>query len=67
MQLNKVGTALKEMMLFLVSNLHTLFFLCGLAFFLLVAYMQSLTIGFIASGAILILIAILINPKEERR
>lgn len=67
MQLNKVGTALKEMMLFLVSNLHTLFFLCGLTFFLLVAYMQSLTIGFIASGATLILIAILINPKAERR
>ncbi|MCM3367872.1 hypothetical protein M3621_13790 [Bacillus safensis] len=67
MQLNKVGASIKVIMLFLVNNLHTLFFLCGLAFFLLVAYMQSLTIGFIASGAILILIAILINPKEERR
>lgn len=67
MQLNKVGTAFKSILVFLLDNSHTLFLLCGLAFFLLVAYMESLTIGFIASGSMLILIAILINPKKERR
>ncbi|WEZ22057.1 hypothetical protein P5661_11000 [Bacillus subtilis] len=66
MKLEKVTAALMSVLKFIFMNLHTLLFLAGLVFVNITAYKFSELLGLLSTGVLLVLIAMIINPKEER-
>ncbi|AXY38014.1 hypothetical protein D3C60_09715 [Bacillus velezensis] len=67
MKLEKITGALKSVLMMILSHLHTLLFLVGLVFLNVTAYKYSEPIGLLTTGVLLVVVAILINPKEERK
>ncbi|MDA7025044.1 hypothetical protein PJ311_00280 [Bacillus sp. CLL-7-23] len=67
MKIGKINTFFLRVWQFIQLNLHTLLFLAGLFVINYGIYLIHTIAGFIISGLFLVLIAILLNPKEEGR
>ncbi|NPC94800.1 hypothetical protein HOO54_22150 [Bacillus sp. WMMC1349] len=67
MKIGKINMFFLRVWQFIHLNLHTLLFLAGLLVINYAIYLVHSVAGLITSGFSLVLIAILLNPKEEGR
>ncbi|MBT2627171.1 hypothetical protein J7I81_17750 [Bacillus sp. ISL-32] len=67
MKLEKITNALRSVIKFIALQLHTFLFLAGLVFINVTAYKFSELLGLVSTGILLVVVAIMINPKEERK
>lgn len=65
MKIGKINTFLLGVCQFIKLNLHTLLFLAGLFVIDYGVFYLHPVAGFIVAGLFLVLIAFLLNPKEE--
>ncbi|MEG7356866.1 hypothetical protein V6D44_14600 [Bacillus sp. 0209A] len=65
MKIGKINTFLLGVCQFIQLNLHTLLFLAGLFVIDYGVFYLHPVAGFIVTGLFLVLIAFLLNPKEE--
>ncbi|WP_404482830.1 hypothetical protein ABXH30_16055 [Bacillus velezensis] len=67
MKLEKITNTLRGVIKFIALQLHTLIFLAGLVFINVTAYKFSELLGLVSTGILLVVVAMIINPKEERK
>ncbi|MBW7636516.1 MULTISPECIES: hypothetical protein [Bacillus] len=67
MKIGKINTFFLRVWQFIILNLHTLLFLAGLFVINYAVYIIHSVAGLMMTGLFLVLIAILLNPKEEGR
>lgn len=65
--MKKITGAITAIVLFLWSSLTAIFFLLGLAFINYAIYLWELQAGLAATGASLILVALIINYESDGR
>lgn len=66
MNIGKITGAIKLMCLFLLANITGILFLIGLTVINYAIYQWDIQWGYIATGASLILVALIINSESDR-
>lgn len=64
MNIGKVTDAFKTVGLFLMTNLIAILFLIGLALIVYAVFLVSITLGLVAAGIALILVALILNTEK---
>jgi len=65
MNIGKVTDAFKEMGLFLLHNITAILFLIGLVSVVYSVFLYSHTLGFTATGASCIIVALILNSEQR--